>query len=102
MLVNDMGTLPLFVEQQPNSSLGSLIFEVSRSHTWYDSSERMISSSQRPLPTEHTTNARDEYPCSRRDSTSRSQQSSGSRPTPQIARQPGSAWETLQILTIFT
>ena len=37
----------------------------------------MISSSQRPLPTQHTTNTRDEHPCHQRDSNPRSQQSSG-------------------------
>jgi len=37
----------------------------------------VISSSQRPLPTQHTTNTRHEYPCHQRDSNPRSQQSSG-------------------------
>ena len=56
----------LSVVQQPNSDPGSLVVEVSRSHTHtrarWNSSGRVISSSQRPLPTQHT-NARHEHPC---------------------------------------
>jgi hypothetical protein len=37
-------------------------------HTRYDSSKRVISPSQTPLPKQHTTNTRDEHPCSQRDS----------------------------------
>jgi hypothetical protein len=51
-------------------------------HTLCDSSELIISSSQRPLPTQHTTNTRDERPCPQQDSNPRSQQSSGFKPTP--------------------
>jgi hypothetical protein len=47
-------------------------FEVSRlhtvRHTRQDSSERVISSSQRPLPKQHTTNTRDEHPRHQQDS----------------------------------
>ena len=42
----------------------------------------MISSSQRPLTTRDTTNTRDEQPCPRRDSKTRSQQPGGLRLTP--------------------
>jgi len=50
--------------QQPHSFPGRLIVEVSRSHTirhakcGRSSLERLISSSQRPLPTQHTANTR--------------------------------------------
>jgi hypothetical protein len=74
------------------------IIEVSRSHTIrhidthpVDSSERVISSSQRPLPTKHTTNTRDENPCLQWNLKPRSQQSSGLSITPQNERTPGSA-----------
>ena len=52
------------VNQQPHSGLDRLTVEVSKSHTirhsWtrYDSSERVISPSQRPLSTQHTTKDR--------------------------------------------
>ena len=54
------------VAHQPYSGLGPLIVEVSKPHTdlhtrWF-SYERVISSSQRPLPTQHTTNTTDEHP----------------------------------------
>ena len=57
---------------------GAHILDVSRSHTTtqhsrQDSSGRVISSSQRPLPD----NTTDKYPCSRWDSNPRSQQVSG-------------------------
>jgi hypothetical protein len=42
----------------------------------------VISPSQRPLPTQHTTNTRDEHPCPQRNWNSRSQQS----PIPLAAR----------------
>ena len=57
----------LFFGRQSKSGLSRLIFEVSRSHAdthnRQDSPERMISSSQRPLPTRHTTNTKDENGC---------------------------------------
>jgi len=57
--------------QKPNSGVAHLTVEVSRSHTIrhtytqsrYESSELVISSSQRPLLTRNTTNSRDEHPC---------------------------------------
>ena len=55
-------------------------------HTRYDSSGREI----RPTR-QHTTPARDRYPCPHRDSNPQSQQVSDRRPTPYIARSPGSA-----------
>jgi hypothetical protein len=42
------------VTQQPNSGLGRLIVEVSRSHAPGTTPERVISSSQRPVPTQQT------------------------------------------------
>ena len=66
------------MEQQSNSSLRRLIVEIFGSHTdthiRYDSSEWVISPSQRPLPTQHTTNTKDENPCIQRDSNPRYQQ----------------------------
>ena len=68
---------------QPNLQLGRLIVVVSRSHTHththteYDSSERVISSSQRPLPTQHTTNRREENACPQRYSNPWPQKSRG-------------------------
>ena len=66
------------VAPQPIWDLGHLIVEVSGSHTikhshiqththahtyaLYDSTERVISSSQRPLRTKHTADIRDEQP----------------------------------------
>ena len=54
-------TYIFFVALRPNAGHGLLIYEVSRSHTSqhhsrYDSSGRVISSSQRPLPdnTQHS------------------------------------------------
>jgi hypothetical protein len=49
-------------------------------YTRYDSSERVISSLQRPLSTQHTTNTRDKHPCPQRDSSPRSQPSKGRSP----------------------
>jgi len=40
----------------------------------------MATSTQRPLPTQHTTNTRDENPCPQRDSNRRSQGSSDGKP----------------------
>ena len=65
-----------------------LIVDVSRSptishtHNRFDSSDRVISSSQRPLPAQHAKDTRDEHPCLNLDSNPRSRQSSGFRPTP--------------------
>jgi hypothetical protein len=60
---------------QPNSDLGRLNFGVSIPHTETntrkDSSERVIGSSQKLLPTQHTTNAREKHPCPQRDSIQR-------------------------------
>ena len=72
-----------------------LLFEVSKSHSdthsRQDSSVRVISTSQRPLPTQHTTNTRDKPACPQRDSNPLSQQRSGCRRTPSTARPLGSA-----------
>lgn len=83
----------IFAAQQPNSGLGPLFFEVARSHTIrhtyrtrQDSSVRVTCTSKRQLPTQHTTKTRDEYQFPQRDSNTRSQQSSGRRPTPQTSR----------------
>ena len=70
--------------QQPNSSLGRLIFEVSRSHIMthhsrYDSSGRVIDSSQRSL-LDHTQHSHDRHPCPRWDSNPQFQQVIGRRP----------------------
>ena len=75
------------VSVQPKSCVGRFIFEVSGSHTIrhtkrYDHSERVISSSQRPLPEQHTTHTRDENPCPERASNPQSQHSSYHRPAP--------------------
>jgi len=78
--------------------VGRLNFEVSRSHTMRTHthtpvellSRSVISSSQMPLPTQHATNRRDEYPCPQSYSNPQSQQSKGRKPTPQSARPPGS------------
>lgn len=59
-------------------------------HTRYDSFKRAINSSQRQLPAQNITNAREENPCPRRDSNSQSQQSTGYIPTPQTTRSPRS------------
>ena len=80
--------------QQPPVGHGLLIHEVSRSHTTthhsrQDSSGRVISSSQRPLPNDTDTYNR--HPCLRWDSNPQSQQMSGHRPKPQTARPLGPA-----------
>jgi len=63
------------------SGVYCLIFEVSRLHTntlkGQDSTESVINRWQSPLPTQHTSDKGDEYPCSQRDSKPQSQQSSG-------------------------
>jgi len=61
-------------------------------HTHTHTPEREISQSQKPLPAQHTTNTTDEHWCPLLDSNAGSQQSSGRRPTPWLARQPGSAF----------
>jgi hypothetical protein len=76
---------------QPNTGTGRLVFHASISytdththtHTRQDSSQRMISSSQRPMPTQQAINTTYEHLCPQRDSNPRSQQSRGCRPTPQ-------------------
>jgi hypothetical protein len=55
-------------------------------HSRKDSSEWVISPSQRPPRAQHTTNTWDELSCSQQVLKARSQWSSGRRPTPQIAR----------------
>jgi hypothetical protein len=50
-----------FVAQHPISGLGRLTNYVT-SHTWENSTTRVISPSQRPLPTQHTTNTLDTTP----------------------------------------
>jgi hypothetical protein len=60
-------------------------------HIRYDSSERVIGSSQRPLPVQHTTNTREEHVLPQPDSNPRSQHSNCCRPMPYTARPPGSA-----------
>jgi hypothetical protein len=56
-------------------------------NTWYDSSGRVISSTQRPL-TEipHTTFTKEKHACPRRDSNPQSQQTRGRPATPSILR----------------
>jgi hypothetical protein len=62
-----------FVVLRPSTGHGLLIIEVSRSHTTtqdsrQDSSGRVISSSQRRLPAQHTTLTTGKHLCTRRDS----------------------------------
>ena len=57
----------------PLAGFSVLIVEVSRSHTLtqhsrQDSSGRVISPSQKPLPDKHTTLTTDKHPCPRRNS----------------------------------
>ena len=54
-------------------------------HTRYDSSARVISPTQRPLP-DKTQHSQQIQPCPRLDSNPQSQQASGPRPTPSTAR----------------
>ena len=66
--------------------LGHLTVEVSRSHSiehthLINSSEQVISSLQRLLPPQHTTDTRDKHPCPQWDSNLQSQQSGRFRPT---------------------
>jgi len=84
--------------QQPNSGLGRLIVEISRSHTLHTHAHTSEDSSDHPRghylhnTTQHnTTNTRDEHPCFHRDSDPRYRQCTGRTPTFYIARSPGSA-----------
>ena len=65
-------------------------FYITHTHTQgrQDSPERVISPSQRPPPTQNTTNTTDKHPYHQRDSNPRSQQSSGFRPTLYTAGTP--------------
>jgi len=68
------------VAVKPKLGLGRLSVKVSRSHTHthththtrQDSSERVISPSQRPLPTQHTRDKRGEHLCPQRGSNKQS------------------------------
>jgi len=75
------------VALRPNAGHGLLVLEVSRSHTTthhsrYNSSGRVISSTQRPLPDNTQHSQTDKHPCPRWDLNPRSQQANGRRPTP--------------------
>jgi len=75
------------VEKQPARSPAASFFRFLDHteldiHTWYDSSEIVISPSQRLLLTQHATNTTDENPRPQRESNPRFQQSSSRRPTP--------------------
>ena len=65
-------------------------------HSWQDSSGRVISQSQRPLPDNYNTH--NKHPCPRWDSNPQSQQASGLRLTPQTARPLGPANVQNQVL----
>lgn len=80
-------TLALSLSGWHNSCGTRPPLEVSRSHSirhthLIDSSEQVISSLQRLLPTQHTTDTRDKHPYPQWDSNLQSQQSSSFRPTP--------------------
>jgi hypothetical protein len=62
---------------------------ISHTHTRYNHSERMISSSQRPLPAQLTTYTRDQHPCPQRNSNPRTQDSRSRRYTPLTVRTLG-------------
>lgn len=73
-------------------------------HALQDSSERVINSSQRPLPSQRTTNTRDQISRFQRNSKkTHSQESCGFTPTPQNSRPPVFAIEHIPscILYIF-
>ena len=76
----------LLVAQLPKLGLGRPLLtglEHTKTHrSLYDSSEEVISSSHRPLPTEYTTNTRDEHPCPHRLSHPQFQQKKGFRTAP--------------------
>jgi len=72
------------VAQTAQLGPGRLIVHVFRlhtldTHTRWDSSERVIIPSQRPLAAQHTTTTTDDYPRPQRDSNRRFQQPSGFR-----------------------
>ena len=71
------------VAQQPKTGQDRLFLDHTHldTETLQEFSERVISSLQRLIPTQHTTNKGDEHPCLQRDSNPRFQQSSGCRPT---------------------
>ena len=78
----------LCVVQQPKLLLRRLTVEDSTSHTithTHTQTVRLLRTSnqlsQRPLPTQSTTNITDQHPCAQYDSNSRSQHSSGCRRT---------------------
>ena len=79
--------------------VGHLSVEVSRSHTIRNTHKRAIEFlsmsdqpvAKRPLPTQHTTNTRDEQPCPQRHSNPLSLQSSGRKLIHWTAQAPGSA-----------
>jgi len=73
------------VALQPKLDLGRLVLRSVVStqlatHVKWDSYKRVISSSRRPLPTQHTTNTREKHPCSQQDSNPRSYQLEGGGP----------------------
>jgi hypothetical protein len=91
------------VEQHTKSGLGRLKVKFSRSRTIRQAnptglSERLISSSQRLLLTQHKTNTTDKHPCPQWDSNPQPRQWSGRRPTPETARLPYLAPNTLLII----
>ena len=78
-------TLTLSLGGTTDVGLGHLIVEVSRSHSirhthLIDSSEQVISSLQRLLPIQHTTDTSDKHPWPQWDSNLQPQQSSSFRP----------------------
>ena len=73
------------------SPLSKLHYHTQTHHSRQDSSGRVISQTQRPLPAQHTTPTRDREPIPRRDSNPQSQQCSSRRSTSQTARPMGSA-----------
>ena len=90
-------TLYFFLLTQ-NPPLGQrlLIHEVSRSHSTthhsrQDSSGRVISPSQRPLPDNTQHSQQTDFPTPQRDSNLKSQQANDRRPTPETARPIGRA-----------
>jgi hypothetical protein len=62
---------------------------------------QVISSLQRSLSTQDKTNTRDEYPCRKRISNPRSQQSSRCRPTPKMTRLLGSACLVIKLSNLY-
>ena len=79
---------------RPNVGHCLLNLEVSRSHDAWQSVGHLWTSDQLVTETstwQHTTLTTYKHPCPRRDSNPQSQQASGRRPTPQIARPLGPA-----------